>query len=333
MFQDLNSKKKKISLRLVLTILVHFVVSCSHAPSTENNNVAAANNALKEVFKIGYPSKAPVVTMLAKQDYAALEAYYGDLEKQYKENYLYETYLFMSYEIIDPSLSALLPNLDDWVEQKGTYIAYCVRGFYYLQAGNKARGEDYIQNTPRNKILEMRNYHQKAIKDFENSLELNPNNVFANVGLIIIYTTDGDESKTKSAYEAAIKRDKRTYFARLMYLRSLTPRWGGAYDQMQTVINQSLPYANLNPRIWSLRGMIDYDKAYDYYLNDNYNLAIVYMGEALKYGIRTDWLKRRAECYGRTGQYQLELKDLEEVLYYNPRDYGTRYEIQRLKNS
>jgi len=330
MYQYSKSKFKILKYVVVIFIIESQIVACSNATS-EKDNIASANNSLKEVFKIGYPKGYLVARMLANKDYPALEKYFRNLEGKYKDNVLFETKLLRSYEIFDSSLSQLLPQLNEWVETRGTYIAYCARGFYYEQAGYQARGGEYIQNTPKSKILEMEKYHVQAVKDFKKSIEINPDNIFAYDGLISVAMAEDDDSAKDNAYSEAIKHDKRTYYARFMYLRSLTPRWGGSYAQMQKVIDQSLPYAKLNPRIWSLRGMVDYDKAYDFYLNDKYKLAITYMGQALKYGDRTDWLNRRAECYGRTGQFQLELKDREKILFYKPFDTGTRNQVTRLK--
>jgi tetratricopeptide (TPR) repeat protein len=298
---------------------------------TDKQQKEAANTALKEALDLGYPNKSLILSMLSKKEYSELETYFANLEIKYMNETSYESLLLKSYQNFDSQFDAFLPHLNEWVKNRGTHIAFCARGFYFANEGFKIRGTKYIKDTPKNNLIKMHEFHEKAKIDLEKSIEINPDFMPAYEQLIRISMAAGDNVYKKAIYQEAIKHDKRTYYVRYAYLLSLEPRWGGTYSQMQSVINESINFAHLNPRIWSLKGAIDFEKAYVLILEKKYHAAIDFLNKAISYGDRTEWLNERADCYAETKQYKMELEDRERYLFYKPNDAKTINRVAKLR--
>lgn len=322
--------KKIFIIFLCLSLLIGANISYA-SNLNERQKYEAASTFLRNALDLGRPHVNLIVRMLEKRKYSELEKYFRNLEDKYKKNTSYESLLLKSYQLFDSRFDELLPKINEWVDKTGTSRAYCARGFYYANKGWEARGKKYIQDTPHKNISNMEMFHQKAKLDLGKAIEIDPKNMPAYFGLIDIYKAEGNDSGKRLTYNKAISHDKRTYYVRHAYIQSLVPKWGGSYKQMQAVIEESVRYAQLNPRIWSLRGEVDDEKANALISENDCSAAIPLLTKALSYGDRTSWLYDRAYCYGVTKHFKLELKDLEKYLFYKPRQNEVEARVKMLK--
>ncbi len=138
---------------------------------------------------------------------------------------------------------------------------------------------------------------------------------------------------TKEVLDKAEERDKRTFYVRHAYMLSLQPRWGGSYQEMSAFAKQARKYSDLNPRLWTLQGEADADRAYQYYVDGNYTAATKLYTQALKFGDRVNWFQYRAACYYKQGMKDEAIADYKRILYYIPTDMTAQQVVSSEKQA
>ena len=62
-------------------------------------------------------------------------------------------------------------------------------------------------------------------------------------------------STWRAALNSALEISPASYKIRAHYLYSITPRWGGSFEEMQAFINESLTHVSENPKLELLLGI------------------------------------------------------------------------------
>jgi len=324
--------ERRISMQMSYRVICIYLIlmSCIACQSVHYNDtkyadkrVILSNTALKKLFIFGEPDKNQIKQMLASHDFSSLERIYADIFELYKKDVQYENFLRTAYTIFNPD-NVKIEDLDLWVAQTSTYIAYAARGAYKTTAGYWERGGKYISETPKYKIDKMQRLHEEAATDLQIALSKNPALMSAYQDLIDIARASTMTFTAKQILKKAESHDNRTFFVRYAYMRSMLPRWGGSYQEMSKYANEAIQYVNLNPRLWTLQGEVSADMADTYESEGNYELAVESYNKALKFGDRISWLKKRANCYSKLGKRHLAAVDANRVLYYSPNDMIAR---------
>jgi tetratricopeptide (TPR) repeat protein len=288
-----------------------------------NKYVELSNIALKKYSAFGEPNKIQIKQMLTQHDFISLEKIYEGIFELCKKEVQYEGFLGSAYDLFNPD-DVSIKDLDLWVAQTGSYMAYAARGAYKTTEGYWERGGKYISETPQYKIDKMQRLHEEAALDLQVAISKNPALMPAYVDLIDIAKASTMTFTARQILEKAVAHDNRTFLVRYKYIRSLLPRWGGSHEEMSKYAQQTTQYTHLNPRLWSLQGEVSADRADDYEREGDYQSAVVSYTAALQFGDRTSWLKERAICYSKLGQMDLAAADANRVLYYSPTDLIAR---------
>jgi len=290
----------------------------SDAMGQRADRVDLANKALKRSLELEQPSLPEIKEMLISHKLADLEKLYADMLAQYQKDVLYESRLAKAYEVFRLSNGFRIEDLDYWVENSGSYVAYAARGFYREHQGFDARGGKYIDETPESNIQEMIALHRQAARDLQQAIDMNPALMAAYSRLVAIAMASEMPFTPLEIFQKAEKIDKRNYYVRSQYMLSLRPRWGGSYDAMSEFAHYAIRYADLNPRLWSLQGEVEADQAELQCLDKNYAAAIELYNAAMRYGEHENWLVTRAYCHLKLGHTAEATADYKRALYYNP---------------
>ncbi len=282
-----------------------------------------SNIALKKHNAFRAPDKTQIKQMVAQHDFIALEKIYNGIFELNRQDVKNEGFLESAYAIFNPD-NVSVNDLDLWVAQTGSYMAYAARGAYKSTAGYWARGGKYINETPQDKIDKMQQLHEEAAIDLEAAISKNPALMPAYKELIDIARASTMTFTARQILERAESHDKRTFSVRYAYMMSLLPRWGGTYEEMTKYAQEAIKYVNLNPLLWTLQGEVSADVADNLWREGNYQSAVESYTAALKFGDRTRWLKQRAICYSKLGQMDRASADANKVLYYSPNDMTAR---------
>jgi tetratricopeptide (TPR) repeat protein len=221
-------------------------------------------------FGLGDLSIAKVKQRLDAGDIAGLEALYRKLQDRHFSDSDFSEHIHGALEMFNGSYESGVVS-KRWLEAApDSPFAMVARAQFYKDMGWAARGGDYAQETPKEQMARMDEYHDKARALYEQALKLEPKLMPAYAGLVNL-----DSNNASSAsFDAGYKIDPACKVLLSQRMDALRPRWGGSYPQMLALEAQMLPYLDKRPllalsRIWPYEDM--HDLAYK---AEKYDLAI-----------------------------------------------------------
>ena len=154
----------------------------------------------------------------------------------------------------DEAPDDLRPVLDKWKSQSpNSAFALAASGDAYVAAADRARGGDYIENTPQHKIDAMDQLMTLAKADLEKAVAIEPR-------LTPVYTSmidaGGHVLGRQYAQDAAARGlhvDPSNFdiYAKLLWLAQ--PKWGGSEAEIIAITNQAQEHASDNPLLMLLK--------------------------------------------------------------------------------
>ncbi len=309
---------KKIRILVMLAMGITMFGYHGAAADESQSRAEANNKVLKESLDLLEIKASVIKKLLIEEDYDKLEAMLDDAINKYEDDYVYEAYLLNSFENFDPAMGVTGKQVDAWVDTKRSAIAYAARGIYKSAAGFRVRGGQYISKVPEESIEKMVELHQQAQRDLKVAVMKDSRIMPAYYYLLKISYNSRLELTPKTVLEWAEEHHLKSYYLRFTYMVSLMPKWGGSYGQMQEFAKNAQQYVDLNPRIWSLQGMLYAEQAAGWYRNEDYAKAHQLYSQALQFGDRTAWLTYRGGSLYKLGRLSEALADYQKVLYYFP---------------
>lgn len=319
----------------MLAALVLSMAACGiGASGTSNEKMAAAASrglkvALDHERSVGINPNSLIEAGKFEELEAASKAY----ETAFKLDPLAESSLMKLYVDICQCRSPgrdLLPQLDRWVETRPSYMSLAARGTYFAELGYMQRGGDLIRNTPPSQLAAMRASHERALRDLEAALRLNPKFVPTYIALMKVHQATGSLEQAAAAVGAATKEIPKTYYIRAHYLRTLRPKWGGSFASMKAYTDTLDDAARLNPRIWSLKGEEAGERADVALRQGDYADAVKFYTQALQFGDRASFLRGRSQAYQGLSDFRLALDDMQKYQTYDMANKELNADAERL---
>jgi predicted Zn-dependent protease len=223
------------------------------------------------------PEQKQIAELLEKRDFAALEraldarrlAFEGDSKASVPlEN------AFRTFERLPPSA---VPALDEWVKAfPSSYDARVARGGFWVSRGVEERGQELYGDTPKQKLAAMEVYFDAALAELERSLAFSEKPYLTRRYMMNMMLITGSRDELEENYREALKLAPGSVETRLAYMRSLEPRWGGSYREMEAYAAESRKALGaegtrrIEARIPAYRGFEsrkakDLDKALEYF--------------------------------------------------------------------
>lgn len=144
---------------------------------------------------------------------------------------------FRQFYDLDPRSVVVL---DEWKKMFGSsYTAHLARGIYFKRRGLDARGETSIDKVPKESLEMMRRYFALAEQDLEVSLKFAAKPLLSIFHLLNISQVRGDRSKSAYLLAYANKIVPGNALVRNRYMMTLTPRWGGSYEEMELFLKKT----------------------------------------------------------------------------------------------
>ncbi|MBS0380728.1 MAG: hypothetical protein JSS29_19785 [Proteobacteria bacterium] len=159
-----------------------------------------------------------------------------------------------------------------------------------------------------------------AQTDLEDALKRSRKFVPTYMGLLGVAQLVASPDEATAIERRATHEVPTTYYIRQAYLRNLTPRWGGSYEQMEEYEASLNSAAHLNARIWSLKGESWAERGYTARLDNDAAAAVEYYTKALQYGDRMEFLKARATLYMALHDYAAAGRDFAPYRIYDAED-------------
>jgi len=268
-----------------------------------------------------------LVALFEAGKFDELDQRLNSLQALYESGKLSETELgsavtwISSWALRDVDKSELL--LNTWIKEKPqSYAAHVVRGAFYIEKGSDARGTAYAKDTSQAQFRAMRRYFRRARKDFDASLSLSSKPILSHVGLQGIALMDGGREERKAILDEAIAYAPNSYLIRASYMTSLTPRWGGTYEEMAQFARESEAVLGAGEAANGLWNRIDQDRVGFMLDAENYAPANALLTQALARRDSPTLLCMRAHANVGLERLEEAVADLQASLKYtDPNDY------------
>jgi tetratricopeptide (TPR) repeat protein len=288
----------------------------------ENRPPTSVRGPLKILTPPFTANKAELIQELRDRKFQQLDTQLNSYQKAFEGNVLEEGNLAIAFDTFSFTDPALTPILEEWVKNEpSSYPAHLARAEHLLALGWQARGDRFVDKTSEQQFSEMQNLFGESVKEAIAAIKLNPKSSIA-YGLIIDAAKGaGSSDGMKRAYAAGIKNVPLSLSIRAYVMTALEPRWGGSYDAMEKFADEAQKHAAQNPRLVSLKGFADADRADEAVSAGDPRKAIRLCNQALEEGgdFYTAYIYR-ANTYGQLHLYDEALEDLNRANRLRPQN-------------
>ncbi len=186
------------------------------------------------------PSNPDLQSWLEAGDIASAETYYAGLQQAFESGTASEQVLQQAFRDFDEGSSADGRFYDRWIEAyPKSYAARTARGGYYYRLAWERRGNDFLQQTSPQKVVDMKRLLVQARTDLKASLPLTVKPLISALYLLNAAMLDGSADERRQWLDLGDRVVPDNTLLRLRYMVSLTPKWGGTYPQMHAFLNES----------------------------------------------------------------------------------------------
>ena len=208
--------------------------------------------AMPEAVMSGSPTTTPergfsneyyekgLLPLLQEREFEALESATRQVQKRFENGTLSEIQLRNIYRQFYNLDEPTLARVEAWKNAiPRSYAAHLILGVHFKRKAGDVRGGKYIIQTPPDKIQSMQQFNEIAFSELNHSLDLADKPFLSVFQLLEISKTRGDKELSRGLVIAANKMLPSNTLARNRFMMSLTPRWGGSYEEMKQFITQS----------------------------------------------------------------------------------------------
>ncbi len=242
--------------------------------------------------------------------------YQDEMDTDFRKEFWPST-AFAAFAVADPSLS---PLLEEWVERyPDSFAAVAARGSYFYELGWYYRGNQYGKDTSQNRIDRMVAYHRQAAADFERALSLRSSAVAVHANMLHLMVTNGaGDPSARERLERALQHCELCFGIRTTYMRSLRPRWGGSFGQMESYAAGLDELSLRNPKLALLEGYGFMDAGWYYREDEEYHRAHQLYDSALQLGNHPYFLCEKANLLNREERFDEAILFLDSALSLAP---------------
>src|SRR5579862_2067784 len=247
-----------------------------------NRPVTSVRGPLKVLTPPFTADKSAIIQELRDRKFQALDAQLNSYQKGFEENALEEGNLALAFDAFSFTDTSLSSILNEWVKSEpDSYPARLAHAKYLLALGWQARGDQDSDKTSDRQFSEMKRLFGESANEAVAAIKLNPKASIAYAAIIEAAKGVSDRKTMDEVYAAGIRNVPLSLSIRTAVMSALKPRWGGSYEEMSKFAENAQKYIAQNPRLESLKGFADVDKA-DIALGDgDRNKAIRYYNQAL----------------------------------------------------
>lgn len=185
------------------------------------------------IIELSPQERQSVVNLLQAGQFTQLDQRYGTFQRQYEQGQMNDRDLTLQYQAFYDTSPENEAYLNQWVTKNSkSYPARLARGIYNRKLGEKKRGFAFAKDTPPENMVELSKYLAMADKDLVDSLSLSQKPIVTLLHLVNSSMMRGDKERSLAWLNFAKRIDPVNYGVRRRYLLTLTPRWGGLYDEM-----------------------------------------------------------------------------------------------------
>lgn len=206
-------------------------------------------------------------------------------------------------------------QLDAWVgHSPSSYAPYLARAAFFDSAAWNARGSGWTGKTSASQFKKMDEYFDKAIKDADAALAINPNLFPAYEVRLDAANAGGTHAQEDAVVAQGTARFPHSYVWVTDVLFAKEPRWGGSYPEMEAFTKRALDRNRGEVGFYKPFGLIYSDEA-DWYTSHGRNdKALALLLRASSYGEGAPLYLARGWAYFRNGNDQAAIFDASQII-------------------
>jgi tetratricopeptide (TPR) repeat protein len=182
---------------------------------------------------------ADATELLRKERYQTLDSDYSAIQRKFERGDISGEDLRDAFREFYPTDRDLASKLDGWVNAfPKSYVARLARGMYYKKLGFEERGSKYISETSAAQLHNMDTALGKAIKDFGDSITMNPKPFLSYFHMIDIGRAYAGPSYTRALFDHALDLEPRSFALRQKFMLALEAKWGGSLEEMNQFLEE-----------------------------------------------------------------------------------------------
>jgi tetratricopeptide (TPR) repeat protein len=281
---------------------------------------------------------SPLLELLERGRYAELDARLADQQRGYEEGTVDELDLLDTFRAFYVTDGALDARYGEWIARfPRSYVARLARGIYYKRIGMDLRGDAPAAKTASGQSDAMASYFEKAMMDFEVSLELDPKPLLSHLYMMDIEKHASPVSirlwlfrlklsdPGRYAFEQAIRVAPDSFILHRKYMLMLQTRWGGSVAAMAEFLEQCKQARLSTDHLKALEAMVVADRAWVKFHAEDYRGALddhrrvrslvdLSNPRLFEYGSRALLLQEMAYVHQALKQYAEALQELDQAI-------------------
>jgi tetratricopeptide (TPR) repeat protein len=258
-------------------------------------------------------SRLEVVRLLRARDFDRLDRAIRSLQEAVERDIRQELALgnaISAFDSADPAMTALI---QEWVKVKpDSYAAHLAYAAHAETLAWEARGSDWSDRTSAEQVDGMKYHLGRMVLEAETALRLNPRLTVAMAQLISAAKATSDEDCAR-LFQRFYKQVGASFGVRISLAVCLLPRWRGSYEALEALAEEASEYADDNPRLRVLGGMVAWDRGTTVAGNDPTKAAQFYT-DALQHGPYSMFLLARSRAHFDRRRHNDALADIEQAL-------------------
>ena len=259
--------------------------------------------------------------MLREGRYAELTARLSEAHARLEPD---ERVLWRAFKPLEKAPAELAPSFDKWVAAtNGHGLALLARGQFFYGQGWSARGNRFTSETSQEQFARMNDFFARAKADLEAAKSKLEKCDLCYSSLISIAMAQGERDTKALLYNQAMQRNPMAFGPPLVYLGSLSERWGGRPGEAQVfVANFRRDYPS-NPVLRALEAELLVEQGERYYFANQYSEAVLFYERALALDPRRSrTLYHLGYSYARLNQFDKALKAADQSIAIDAADKG-----------
>lgn len=227
------------------------------------------------------------VQLLKNNNIPALETLLTGVQQRFEKGELTEIELRNAFRPFYDLDETAAKNLVRWASSSPkSYVAHLALGIYFKRRGGDARGGKYMVETPQDDIDRMSAFYKKAAEELSASLALTRKPYLSIFHLLTISMQFGDRATSLVMLRMANEVLPSNSLVRNRYAISLTPRWGGSYEQMDKFISKTKAERVPASVVLQLEAIEHDDKGYTLQERNQHAAAMRHFRSALELATR-----------------------------------------------
>lgn len=253
------------------------------------------------------------------RQFALLTRTATEVQAAFERDPSFEYQIYDFYHLFDTLRPEYETLLNAWVAYAPKHFApYLARARYYYARGWASRGHKYASETSSDQFEVMHGFFQKAVRDIDTALAINPHLLTAYTLRIGIYKTEGVDADRDAVFNEAQTLFPTSFFVYNSMILSRLPRWGGSYAEMERIAMQALKHIDANPELYMLFGQIYADQAHVFREEKQYDKAIAMYTKGISFGEHHMYFQERARTYRYMKDYAHATEDINRSISLRP---------------